>query len=236
MTTRPCAPMASTAARVLLSPSLSGELVREIVYIGTPWPPSLVISAARASSARLRAATSRTMTAATTLAPRTCMGLASGSRKVVSKMWLGGLGGPLAAQPPSISTAAPARSVRLARYGGNFIGAMTTRPGTAVSGTFVLEARPLEEGADVELEDVGFQLVQRFGTRRQRLVGQYAELAQAERGIAEIVVGDGHVVVAQVDLALAEPGKALDLEFVGGTDARGDGVVSREFLVARHEV
>src|SRR4051812_37873117 len=181
ITTRPCAPMASTAARVLLSPSLSGALVSEMVYMGTPWPPSRVISAASVSSARLRAGTSRTMTAATTLAPRTCMGLASGSRNVVSKMWVGGLGGPLT-QADIISTAVPARSVRpWARYWWDFIEAMTTRPGSAVSGTFVLEARHLEEGADVELEDVGLQLVQRLGARRQWLVRQRAELAQAER-------------------------------------------------------
>jgi hypothetical protein len=80
MTTSPCAPMASTAARVWVSPSLLGALSSEIVYIGTPWAPALVNSAASASSARLRAATSRTITAQTTLLPRTCMGLASGSR------------------------------------------------------------------------------------------------------------------------------------------------------------
>jgi len=52
----------------------------DLVYMGTPVAPALVSSAASVSSARLRAAASWIITAATTLEPRTCMGRASGSR------------------------------------------------------------------------------------------------------------------------------------------------------------
>ena len=91
---------------------------------------------------------------------------------------------------------------------------MTARHRTGVSRTFVLEVPPLEEGADVELVDVGAQLVERLGTGRRGFVRQGPEAAEAEARVAEVVVVHRHVVIAQVHLSLGEPRETLDLELL----------------------
>jgi hypothetical protein len=110
MTTMPWAPMASTAARVLDSSSVVAASDSDSVYIGTPLPPRFVISLASASSARLRAFGSWMITAATTLAPFTCIGWASGSFQVDSKT------GALAFAPDAGGAMHSANAIAAARH------------------------------------------------------------------------------------------------------------------------
>ena len=173
MTTRPVAPTASTAARVLLSPSLSGACVCRIEYIGNALAAErgdFLGQRVLGALARLRIAGSSRPRPPWRRAPAWAWRPDPGRwfRRCSSAAWAGPRRRSLR-RPASVAAHARRSEVLQGSAAVDMPHAREYRraPAEAVCRTFVLE-----EGADVELVHVGAQLVQRLGARCRRIIRQ----------------------------------------------------------------